>query len=406
MKPIFREEIEFLKLDIPKETCFMDRNIIKAFDENNKLIRLYRLKIENNEITISKYNDKFVKLKMWNELIDVKRLEKLEKDSIETTKILLDKYNDSTPFICHSGGKDSTVTAHIVKKVKNDIPIMFNNTSNESADTYKYIKKLNNIHIVNPKEGFWQMMKRENFVPSKFARKCCVIYKHDTTLEFLDKDKKYLLFMGMRNDESVKRAKYKTEHRFNYYPDEWVCGLPIREWNEWDIWSYILYHKLEFNNVYRYGYKRCGCIICPNRTPYEDVLTRNYFPNQVKRFEVVQRSNFFAYQRWTNLNCTLQEFINGAWKGGKVRSEPTSEVIKEFAEYKGISTELASKYFNQKCSCGANINDIAVGLNMKYNGRNTKEFRCLKCLAKEFGKTQKQLKEIARQLKIGGCELF
>jgi 3'-phosphoadenosine 5'-phosphosulfate sulfotransferase (PAPS reductase)/FAD synthetase len=283
---------------------------------------------------------------------------------------------------------------------------MFNNTSNESADTYKYIKSLDNYFIANPKEGFWQYLKRENFIPSRFARACCNIYKHQLTLNNLKHDEKYLLFMGLRNAESQNRSGYETEHQFDYYPSNWMCGLPIRKWDELSIWLYIFKNNISINKIYKYGYSRCGCIICPFRNQHEDALAKYHFPNQVKRFITMQKNYFFSYQRWTNLNCTLDEFIKFAWKGCKVRSNPTEEVIKEYADFKGVSIELAQNYFNQDCECGNHVNDVAVGLNMKLFGRQINKFKCLKCLAKDLGKKQKELKQLAKEFKNQGCSLF
>lgn len=367
-----------------------------------------RLKIDDDLNIIYKlYKQENFDVESWNDTIIryINRLNNLEKESLNIINDILNKYKTYIPLICHSGGKDSTVLYELVRKIKN-VKVMFNNTSNESADTYKYIKSLTNYFIANPKEGFWQLLKRENFIPSRFARACCNIYKHKLTLDNLNPNEKYLLFMGIRNEESNTRSEYQYEHQFNYYPEGWICGLPIRKWTELDVWLYIIKNNINFNKIYRYGYSRCGCIICPYRTKLEDALTKYHFPKQVERFKNMQKSNFFAYQRWTNLNCTLSEFIKFAWKGGKVRDNPTKEVIKEFADFKGISVELAERYFNQNCECGNHVNDIAIGLNMKLYGRNIKKFKCLKCLASDLGKKQKELKQLAKEFKNQGCNLF
>lgn len=55
-------------------------------------------------------------------------------------------------------------------------------------------------------------------------------------------------------------------------------------------------------------------------------------------------------QRWIGLNCTLDEFINkGAWKGGLYREKPNQEVVNEFAEYKGVDTDIAKNFFSRTC---------------------------------------------------------
>ena len=59
--------------------------------------------------------------------------------------------------------------------------------------------------------------------------------------------------------------------------------------------------------------------------------------------------DFERSEKWIRLNCTREEYHYN-WNGGLVRKEPTLEVIKEFAEHKGLeSIEIASQYFNKYC---------------------------------------------------------
>ena len=60
-------------------------------------------------------------------------------------------------------------------------------------------------------------------------------------VDALDKEDKYLFFMGMRNQESNKRKDYLDEWKNDKWKDlEWDAILPVRKWSETDIWLYIL----------------------------------------------------------------------------------------------------------------------------------------------------------------------
>jgi len=415
---VYGEFIQFLKdngmeYNLEEGYYWIDKMIIKAFDTEGHIHKILRIYIDNDyniSFKIYKHKNNF-QIESWQNTVNryKNRLLKLEQESIEIVKQLLEKYKNYKPYISHSGGKDSTVLCHIVRQVDLDIPIEFNNTSNESADTYKFIKSYDNIKILNPKEGFWQYLKRENFVPSRLARSCCNIYKHQLTLDNFDKNEKYLLFMGIRNQESRTRSNYQTIHHFDYYPDNWICGLPIRKWTELDIWLYILLKKLAINNIYRYGYSRCGCIICPYRSKLEELLTRYWFPKQIERFAYIQKSNFFEYERWIGLNCTLDEFMNkGAWKGGQYRPEPNDEVISEFAEYKGLDKDMAKKYFNKVCCvCNKNIRQKdVIAMNLKFLGRGIDRFYCKKHLQEKLNMDNKQWNKYVEEFKNQGCSLF
>jgi phosphoadenosine phosphosulfate reductase len=417
MQPIFSEYIAFLKdngIDIGLREGYLWQNrlYIEGFDKNGKMQNFGRLHVDDDfKITYKqKKSINYDKLMSWDDLVqfNIDRLKQLEADSIEAVKYLLDQYADYNKYICHSGGKDSTVLTNIVRSVDPTIQIMFNNTSNESADTYKFIKSFDNVWIVNPKEGFWQWIKRSNFVPSQHSRGCCAKFKHELTTKNLDTHKEYLLFMDVRNSESKTRADYTTEYRYSYYPENWMAGLPIRQWDELDIWLYIFYQNLNFNPMYRYGYKRCGCVVCPFLTHLEDALNRYWFPKTIERWNQLLIDYFTSKELWIALHCTLQQFLNGGWKLGVFTNEPSDKVIQEFAEYKGLDYQVAQRFFNHTCiECGKKINrSQVIAMNLKLNGRQTNIFYCKKCLKKQYGMDENTWNKYVEDFKRQGCDLF
>jgi 3'-phosphoadenosine 5'-phosphosulfate sulfotransferase (PAPS reductase)/FAD synthetase len=135
---------------------------------------------------------------------------KLENKSINLVKTMLGKYPEHTSKVLISGGKDSTVVAHICNKVLKMTRI-FSNTSLGCADEYKYIKSLDDVTIISPKEGFYQWRERMEFIPTRFARACCSKFKESSINKVLDHNEKILFFMGMRNEESNTRSGYGDE---------------------------------------------------------------------------------------------------------------------------------------------------------------------------------------------------
>ncbi|HRU99798.1 MAG TPA: hypothetical protein P5092_20545, partial [Ruminococcus sp.] len=43
------------------------------------------------------------------------------------------------------------------------------------------------------------------------------------------------------------------------------------------------------------------------------------------RWRSILRKVFTQENRWTKLNCTIDEYVNGAWNGGLLRPEPTDK---------------------------------------------------------------------------------
>jgi 3'-phosphoadenosine 5'-phosphosulfate sulfotransferase (PAPS reductase)/FAD synthetase len=84
----------------------------------------------------------------------------IEKESTQLINKKLNTYIDYENIILSSGGKDSSVVTYLIREIKPETKIIFNNTSLDCADTYKHIKFMDNVEIINPKEGFYQW--REN----------------------------------------------------------------------------------------------------------------------------------------------------------------------------------------------------------------------------------------------------
>lgn len=351
MLPIFKEYITFLKdksenLDFLKEGFYWyDRSIIKAFDKKGNLIKIARLKIDDDlNLETKKYKIKNIELESWEDTINrnLNYLNELENNSKELINKSLEEYKDRKIAILSSGGKDSTVTSYLVRQCIENPEIIFNNTSLDCADTYKHIKKEKNLTIINPKEGFYQWRKRLNFIPTRFARACCGIFKEGAMVDYLDEDEKYLFFMGMRNQESAKRSNYVDKWKNEKWGKrEWDAILPIRTWSELDVWLYILKNNININPKYKKGYSRVGCAIaCPYYSKSTWILDKYWYPKMYNRWCEILTEDFFKNNKCIIMNCTEKEY-HMCWNGGRLRDEPTQEVIKEFSEKNNLDINVA-----------------------------------------------------------------
>lgn len=309
------------------------------------------------------------------------------------------------------GGKDSSVTLYLTRKVFPDAKGVFNNTSLDCADTYKHIGTWDNILTINPDEGFYQWRKRNNFVGNRMARACCDIFKEGAMVDKYDNDKKTLFFMGMRNDESNTRSSYTDEWHNSKWNDNWMGILPIREWTELDIWLYILWRDIPVNPKYKKGYARVGCAIaCPYYTKSTWVLDEYWYPNMRRRWMNIIENDFIKNNKWLIMNCTLKEYCT-CWNGGAYRTEPTIETIQEFADYHNISFDVAETFFGHTC-CKCNskkpkkIKDKdTLSMNMKFIGREGK-YLCKKHLKEYLDIDDTKWNEYIEGFRSQGCKLF
>lgn len=416
MNPIFNEYIEFLhhksvNLDLKEGYYWLDRQIIKCFDKKCNIHKIARLKTENDlSMTYTIYKEKPFEIASWNDLIELNKKELLYLEQ-KAKKLILDsieKYKEYEPICLTSGGKDSIVTMNLLREVIPESLAIFNNTSLDCADTYKYIKKQSNIMTTNPKEGFYQWQKRLQFVPTRFARACCTKFKEGELVNQYSHDKKCLFFMGMRNEESAGRSEYGDEWKNSIWSDNWQGILPVREWTEVGIWLYILMKNIDINAKYKKGYSRVGCnVACPYYTKSTWVLDEYWYPKAYARWQNIVKRDFIDNNKWLIMNCTLDEYTY-SWTGGTVRDEPTEEVIKEFAKYNNLDFNVAEKFFSKKCKvCDKKIKSKQViGMNMKFLGRNIEDLMCKKHLKEFLSIDNEKWDEYIKGFKKDGCDLF
>lgn len=433
MQPIFNEMINMWKdfgltYDIQEGYFWFENGIIKGVDSvTGNIKNIYKVTIDDDlNISFKEHADnkrnKNKTFENWNDTIIryKERLDKLEYNSIK----LLKQYGlntDKTIIDTNSTGKDSEVKTYLAKKAGLSFKTYFNVTTMDPAETIIYAKQKGYIFTYpNIKKfgGFYQWIKKENLIPTRLNRGCCTIYKEGATKDFFNGQSNLLFLFGMRNSESSARSGY-TDVWYNDkwgIQDNWSSILPIREWEDIDIWLYTFREHLDFNIKYRMGYPRVGCqTCCPNATKPIWFLDKYWYNKSFNRWRKILEEDFIKNNKWIIMNCTIYEYVNICWCGGIYRKEPTQEVVEEFSKYSGIDIEIASGYFNKYC-CNGCINKLreplkikdkdVIGMNMKMYGRNIQKFKCKRCLMKDLELTKEQFQTKVNEFKDGKCALF
>ena len=402
----------------------------------------FKVDLINYQINIMKYEKPIHKNYTLEEEYEAAReqLEAKVKQSIQMTKEYTLKNLDKKIFVSISGGKDSDVMKHIVDIAFNElreegINVDYNliafNTSNDTAETYKHLKqhhKMTKENIISPEVGFYQWIvdKKNYFTPTRFVRNCCSTYKEGQLTKIMGKKEDTLTFLGMRSPESVKRKDYdfdlneaqKKIGKKPNVPENWLRFLPIVKWTDAEVWLYILNRKMKYNDMYNKGFNRIGCLICPYQSDVVELLIKNHYPKQWKRWVDILAKGYEIYGVERRLKWDLLEWCEGGrWKSATSKEselttkKATPERVKELAELKGISEEMAVKYFKKECSCGKKLNPTEIAMFLKLTGRyenqeDNRQYLCKKCLSEFLGITTKEYKEKAIEFTQGGCELF
>ena len=268
------------------------RNVISNIKSDYVYNELQKYNAENQE-----YVDSYLSSKIISNFINAnkKRFNYIETEAIEYIKNISKGFKQDEMFVSFSGGKDSTTTSSLVIDAFENQPIihLYGDTTIEMSDSQTYInefkQRFNNMPFLvakNKDQDFYKLCEVIG-PPSRMMRWCCTFFKTGAITRKIDqafKNKtKVLSFQGLRRGESLARSTYDRESDTTKIGKQLTIA-PIIDWQEMDVWLYILTKKIPFNNAYRKGYTRVGCYLCPNNSEWPMYLTSIYMKEEYDRF--------------------------------------------------------------------------------------------------------------------------
>ena len=292
---------------------------------------------------------------------------------------IFEKYKNRITLVSFSGGKDSTVVSHLVRKALNNPTILhiFGDTTLELPKSYEYVERFKEENPFTPffeerneENNFFEMCE-EIGPPSRVKSWCCSIFKTGpmgTTLANFDEN--ILTFLGVRRLESISRSKYEKVAQSPKILKQMVA-CPVIDWSDLDIWLYILTENLDFNDSYRQGFARVGCWVCPNNGNWSQLLSSIY--------------NAKEYDKWYNF------LIDFAKKIGKIDYEDYVKDGKWKARQGGNGLDKSEEVILESKECINEKNSKTYTLNRNTDANFIQLF-------KPFGKikimNKKQLNEL------------
>lgn len=231
----------------------------------------------------------------------------ITEEAVQFVQKYREKYAIEDMMVSFSGGKDSTVTSHIVNRAlgTNKVLHIFGDTTLEFPYTLEYKKRFKKNEESRGVRVLTAKNREKNFEdlcdivgpPSRVMRWCCTVFKTGAiqkTISSAFKDKNNILsFQGIRHSESVSRSKYERESESPKISKQTVAS-PIIDWIDYDVWLYILTTGIDFNEAYRLGWTRVGCWCCPNNGGWSEFLAKVHMYDQY--ISLMRESNL--QRRW------------------------------------------------------------------------------------------------------------
>jgi len=241
-----------------------------------------------------------------------------------TEKRIQDWYDhwDSNVYVSFSGGLDSTVLLHMVRKILNDdIPAVFADTGLEYPELSKFVRTFENVTILKAEKSFRQVIneygypivskeiaakvrklrhgklsdKYRNYLmngdergsfgkisdkwkilldaPFDTSEQCCNIMKKKPFKDYHKLTGRYP-YLGITQDEGFQRKHQYEKTGCNVYEADAPKSQPIGFWTKQDVLRYAFENKLITCSVYgeikqrtieeyfNTGVERTGCMFC------------------------------------------------------------------------------------------------------------------------------------------------
>ncbi len=244
----------------------------------------------------------------------------LEEKAIRFIHTVIDKFSNEISYkaVSFSGGKDSMVVSHLVRKAlgSNGVLHIFTDTTLENPDTLGFVKKAEDkvfLLKAEPQQSFFSLAEKA-LLPSRIHRWCCTAIKtapiEKLLKQILEPGERILMFEGTRWEESLKRREYE-KIELNSKIALQIIARPILNWSSLEEWLYLLSEGIDVNNSYRYGMRRVGCSLCPLNSSWSEFVLKSLYPDLTEKYIDL----LYRFATSQQIEKTIADYIaNGQWK--------------------------------------------------------------------------------------------
>ncbi len=217
------------------------------------------------------------KLEVWESQVFKQHMKKIEQRTIQVFR-----HFEPTKgyYLAFSGGKDSIVLKYLADQAEVLYDAHYNVTTIDPPEIVYFIRKYYpDVAFDYPEEPFLRKLVKHGF-PMRTKRWCCEHYKERWGAN-------RFVLTGIRQGESrYRKSRGVFEHclKGGYKGRNKHFVNPLFNWTENEIWHCIKNHCLSYPILYDEGWKRVGCLFCPNAGKRMRELHRKRYPGFEKAF--------------------------------------------------------------------------------------------------------------------------
>lgn len=223
---------------------------------------------------------------------------------VDKVQMAIDRLKEFEPkdegyYVAFSGGKDSVVILDLCQKAGVRHDTHYNLTTVDPPELVRFIKEQYKyeVEIHRPEKTMWQLIVENGQPPLRQIRYCCRILKERG-------GDGRVCVTGVRWQESHRRAKRQLVEACYRDGSGKQYLNPIIEWTDDEVWEYIRKFNVPYCSLYDEGWKRLGCVCCPNANQKAQA---ERWP---KLADSYRRACIRAY------NAAIEKGLSRTWKDG------------------------------------------------------------------------------------------
>lgn len=204
------------------------------------------------------------------------------------------EFFDTRPLIYFSGGKESLIMLSIYEKMGVAANVLTVATGVDFPDDMEFTKNVRKVMDKSNLFSFYYYEGNEDIILETLREKkllsaktpwCRNDFKEKLKgigTKDIYKGEDFVAAEGSRWYESDYRRRFPKIDFIKRYPHQvWIH--PIAEWTSLDIWIYIFEHDIPLNPIYKKGFQRTTCWLCPVVNPFHILCSRKYYPELWER---------------------------------------------------------------------------------------------------------------------------